>query len=178
MKRFVLVVMAAAGCGSAIRKDTDTLTESIRVFNEGVRWQRYAVAATAIPPAQREKFVDEMDQRSEDLKITDYEVVKVAPAGAKAAKVQIKVSWYSDREGTLHETHALQSWEQHGKEWWMVDAVRVRGHEMPGLTDRTTPEDSEDSRDSRDSKDSKTRKDSTGTDVSSPVSDGTSASAP
>lgn len=139
MKRLVglgLVMIATAGCGSALRKDTDNLTASIRVYNDGVRWQRYAVAATAIPPPQRAKFVDEMDERANELKITDYEIVRVEP-GAKAAKVQVKVSWYTDREGTLHETHALQSWERHGKEWWMVDAVRVRGHEMPGLTDRT-----------------------------------------
>jgi hypothetical protein len=142
-KRIVVPVFGmiiAAGCGSALRKDTDTLSESIRVYNEGVRWQRYAVAATAIPPAQRATFVDEMDERANELKISDYEIVKVDPAGAKAAKVQVKVSWYTDREGTLHETHALQSWEQHGKEWWMVDAVRVRGHEMPGLTERAETE--------------------------------------
>ena len=135
MKRLVLAMIVATGC-SAAQKDTETLTESIRVFNEGVRWQRYSVAATAIPPRDRAKFVDEMDERSNDLKITDYEIVKVDGAGAKAAKVQVKISWYTDREGTLHETHALQSWERHGKEWWMMDAVRVRGDEMPGLTDR------------------------------------------
>ena len=61
----------------------------------------------------------------------------------RAAKVQVKVSWYLDREGTLHETHALQSWERHGKEWWMVDAVRVRGHEMPGLTERAQHDDAD-----------------------------------
>ncbi len=138
MKRLVLAMITAIGATgcSAAQKDTETLTESIRVYNEGVRWQRYAVAATAIPPKLRAKFVDEMDERATELKITDYEIVKVDGAGSKAAKVQVKLSWYTDREGTLHETHALQSWERHGKEWWMVDAVRVRGAEMPGLTDR------------------------------------------
>lgn len=139
MKRLVLAMIIASGC-SAAQKDTETLSESIRVFNEGVRWQRYSVAATAIPPKERARFVDEMDERANDLKITDYEVVKVDASGAKAAKVQVKLSWYLDREGTLHETHALQSWERHGKEWWMVDAVRLRGAEMPGLTDRVAPD--------------------------------------
>ncbi|MGE0402763.1 MAG: hypothetical protein AB7T06_39025 [Kofleriaceae bacterium] len=136
MKRLVLAMAIGASACSAAQKDTETLSESIRVFNEGVRWQRYSVAATAIPPKDRAKFVDEMDERANELKITDYEVVKVDGAGSKAAKVQVKISWYLDREGTLRETHALQSWERHGKQWWMVDAVRVRGDEMPGLTDR------------------------------------------
>lgn len=138
MKRLVLALLVTSAC-SAAQKDTETLSESIRLYNEGVRWQRYAVAATAIPPRQRAAFVDEMDERGNELKITDYEVVKVDAAGAKAAKVQVKLSWYTDREGTLRETHALQSWERHGKEWWMVDAVRLRGAEMPGLTDRAEP---------------------------------------
>jgi len=136
MKRIVMALVFATAC-SAARKDTETLTESIRVYNEGIRWQRYAVAATAIPPKQRAKFVDEMDERANDLKITDFEVVKVDGAGTKAAKVQVKVSWYLDSEGLLKETHAIQSWERHGKDWWMVDAVRLRGAEMPGLTDRS-----------------------------------------
>lgn len=138
-----VLALGAVGC-SAAQKDTETLAESIRVYNEGVRWQRYAVAAKAIPPAQRATFVDEMDERSNDLKITDMEIVKVDGEGPKAAKVQVKISWYSDREGTLRETHALQSWERHGKQWWMMDAVRVRGAEMPGLTDRVeVPESDE-----------------------------------
>ncbi len=141
MKRLVLV-LAMVGC-SAAQKDTETLSESIRVYNEGVRWQRYAVAATALPPQERAKFVDEMDERANDLKITDMEIVKVDGEGAKTAKVQVKISWYLDREGTLHETHALQSWERHGKQWWMVDAVRVRGAEMPGLTDRVEVPDTD-----------------------------------
>lgn len=143
MKRFVLVMLLGVTACSAAQKDTETLSESIRVYNEGIRWQRYSVAANALPPKERARFVDEMDERSNDLKITDMEIVKVDGEGPKAAKVQVKISWYSDREGTLRETHALQSWERHGKQWWMVDTVRVRGHEMPGLTDRVEVPDSD-----------------------------------
>jgi hypothetical protein len=35
----------------------------------------------------------------------------------------------------VHETHALQTWERHGKVWWMVDEARLRGAEMPGLAE-------------------------------------------
>lgn len=129
----LLVVMLVAGCGSA-QKETETLSESIRSYNEGIRWQRYAVAASSVPPAERSAFVADMDERSEDLRITDYEVVTVDRRGRKEARVQVKVSWYRDTEGSLRETHAIQTWEQHGKDWWMVDETRLRGPEMPGLT--------------------------------------------
>ena len=76
-----------------------------------------------------------MDQRSGDVKITDYEVVRVDPRGANEARVQVKLSWYKASEGTVHETHAVQTWERHGKAWWMVDEARLRGPAMPGLVE-------------------------------------------
>lgn len=139
----VVALALAGGCGASA-KNTETLTESIRAFNDGVRWQRFSLAANAIPPKERGKFVDEMDQRAEDLRITDYEIVRVDSQGPRVAKVQIKISWYLDSEGTLRETHAVQTWELHGKQWWMVEATRLRGDEMPGLVEPATEPDSTD----------------------------------
>ncbi|HET7504504.1 MAG TPA: hypothetical protein VFK02_25960 [Kofleriaceae bacterium] len=128
-------LVLVAGCAAAQLRRENDLAESIQQFNDGVRWERFAVAATAIPPAQRAQFVDDMDQRASDLKITEYDIVKVDPRGEREAQVQIRLRWYRASEGTLHETHALQTWERHGKTWWMVDEARLRGTEMPGLTD-------------------------------------------
>ncbi|MBA3818976.1 MAG: hypothetical protein H0X17_08805 [Deltaproteobacteria bacterium] len=133
-----LVVLVACG---AKQQSSETLVESIRSYNDGMRWQRFAVAATLVPPRERSKFVEDMDERAEDLRITDYEVVKVDRKGAKEAEVQVKVSWYKDSEGTLRETHARQTWERHGENWLIVDTERMRGAEMPGLPDgQATPE--------------------------------------
>jgi hypothetical protein len=129
-----LLVLVAA-CGAPLLRSENDLSESIRQFNDGVRWERFALAASSIPPPQRSQFVDTMDERAGDLKITDYEVVNVDARGARAARVQIKLSWYKASEGTVHETHAIQTWERHGKVWWMVDEARLRGAEMPGLAE-------------------------------------------
>lgn len=134
MRALVVTLMVVTACGGAARQ-TETLSESIRLFNDGVRWQRFGVAANQIPPPERAAFVDEMDERASDLRITDYEVVKVDSQGPNEAKVQVKLSWYLDSEGTLRETHAIQTWELHGKAWWMVDAARLRGPSMPGLAE-------------------------------------------
>jgi hypothetical protein len=130
---YLISLILLAACGSAAQQNAETLAESIRSFNEGVRWQRFEVAAVSIPPRERSRFVEAMDERAEDLKITDYEVVKVDRKGDKEARVQVKVSWYLDTEGTLRETHALQTWQRRGKAWLMVDESRHRGDEMPGL---------------------------------------------
>lgn len=131
MKAIWFVLLA--GCASG--RSGDTLADSVRTYNDGVRWERFAVAAKHVPPQERSMFVDQADERAEDLKITDYEIVKVDAAGEREARVQIKLSWYRESEGTLRETQALQTWERHGKTWWMVDETRVKGDEMPGLAE-------------------------------------------
>jgi hypothetical protein len=129
MRAFWFVLLT--GCASM--KAGDTLAESVRQYNDGVRWERFAVAAVHVPPRERSTFVDDADERAKDLRITDYEVIKVDAKDAKEATVQIKLSWYRESEGKLRETQAVQTWEKHGKTWWMVDEARIKGHEMPGL---------------------------------------------
>lgn len=132
--RAALITVLFLACGAPQVRSENDLAASIQQFNEGVRWERFSAAATSIPPAWRSQFVDDMDQRASDLKITDYEIINVAPRGDREARAQIKLSWYRASEGTVHETHAIQTWERHGKVWWMVDETRLRGAEMPGLS--------------------------------------------
>jgi hypothetical protein len=132
MKTAMLVV-ALAACGSGLGKQENTLAESVTEFNEALRWSQFSNAAVHLPAKQRSQFVDEWDERAKDLKITQYDVVKVDQKGSRSASVQVKMEWYKDSEGTVHETHAIQTWEKHGKGWFLVDESRLRGVEMPGL---------------------------------------------
>ncbi len=138
MRAAVLCLLVA--CGGLAPKQPETLSDSIRAYNDGVRWGRFEVAAIHIPPKQRSQFVDEADERAKDVKITEYDVVRVEQRGEREARVQIKLEWYKDSEGTVHETHAMQTWERHGKEWLMVDEARLRGVEMPGLAEPVAKE--------------------------------------
>jgi hypothetical protein len=131
----ITILMLGSGCGAAALHSEPDLSESVRQFNDGVRWERFAAAASAIPSPERSQFVEDMDQRAGDVKITEYDVVRVDPHGEREARVHIKLSWYKASEGTVHETHAVQTWERRGKVWMMVDEIRLRGAEMPGLSD-------------------------------------------
>jgi hypothetical protein len=133
MNKLVLVVCVLSACGGLPLKNEETLVDAIRSYNDGVRWSRFEVAAVHVPPPERSQFVDEWDQRVKDLKITDYDVVRVDQKTAKMAKAQIRVEWYKDSEGTVHETSAIQTWERRGKAWFVVEESRLRGTEMPGL---------------------------------------------
>jgi len=141
MKAWVVIVVLAA---CAAPRSGDTLADSIRAYNDGVRWGRFDNAAIHVPAKQRSQFVDEADQRAKDLRITEYDIIRVEQRGDREAKVQIKLEWYKDSEGTVHETHAVQTWERHGKAWLMVDESRLRGTEMPGLPEPVARRDGPD----------------------------------
>ena len=82
-------VLALAACASAPRSGED-LFESVRTYHEGVRWERFPAAASRVPPAERDEFVEERDRLAEDLRISDYEVVRVAAKTDRRAQVQVK----------------------------------------------------------------------------------------
>jgi hypothetical protein len=141
MRRLLVLGTAyLVACGAAPKKGED-LMESVMTYNEGVRWERLTAAASRVPPAEREDFVDERDELAEDLKITDWEVKRVSDKGSDAAFVHVKYTWYKSDEGIVHETHARQSWERKGKAWLIVDERRTRGEEMPGLAEGEEEED-------------------------------------
>jgi hypothetical protein len=107
---------------------------AVRTYNEAVRWQRYPAAAAKLMPAERDDFLDERDALAEDLRITDYDVIRVRTAkSALRAAIQIKYTWFLDSRSIVHETHAVQDWELHGNVWIMADERRLRGEKMPGL---------------------------------------------
>lgn len=142
MTRWLPVIFVLAGCAPGLGGSaTENLTDSVRLYNDGVRWQRWENAASYLPPKERSKWVDDEDALGKDLRITEYDVVRIDPKGEKTAMVQVKMSWYRLTEATVHETHAMQTWERRGKDWLMVDQTRERGDEMPGLPEPLMKDD-------------------------------------
>jgi hypothetical protein len=135
MNKLAIVTVAAlaAGCASRAR-NAEALLDSVRTYHEGLRWSRIPVAASRIPPDERGEFIAAWDQLGEDLRITDYEVIQVAEA-ERAAKVEVKYTWYLDSRQIVHETRVGEDWEKKGEVWIRVGERRLRGEPMPGLPD-------------------------------------------
>jgi hypothetical protein len=148
MRRALATIVLLAGCGAAPKSGEDLMT-SVRTYNEGVRWDRLTAAASRVPPAEREDFVDERDELAEDLKISDWEVKRVSDKGRDRAYVHVKYTWYRSDEGIVHETHARQMWERKGKAWLIVGEQRTRGEEMPGLAEPPEAAESEEGEETR-----------------------------
>jgi hypothetical protein len=117
----------------------------VRAYNEGVRWQIFAQAASRIMPAEREAFLDEREQLEKELRVDDFEVTRLKLLGSdhKRARVQVDWSWHMDNEGIVKSTTTRQSWKLMGKRWILLEEVHLRGDEMPGVAPAPTAEDDE-----------------------------------
>ena len=129
--------VTALGCGAA-QREPEPLDQAVRLYNEGVRWQRFDEAASRLPVERRDDFLDQRDQLHEDLRISQYDIIRVRYDGKqRRARVQVKYTWYRESRGVVHETHAVQTWHR-GEEIWVMRGERhLRGESMPGLEEST-----------------------------------------
>lgn len=135
MLALVVTTSVGAGCGSSMKQSEDVMT-AVRTYGDGLRWQRHAMAASKLPPAERSDFLLERDVLAEDLRINGYDVVSVE--GGKDRNrtiIVLKYTWYGDREGIVRDTYARQEWERHGKVWILIKEEHLRGESMPGLAE-------------------------------------------
>jgi len=131
----LLALIGGAACRTPAQRRED-FGNAVRMYNEGVRWQRWSHAAAYIPAAERPDFVDERADLEKELRIDDFEVLRQDLAvGGQRATVRVRYTWHLDREGIVHETTATQGWEQRGRRWYMVEERRARGPEMPGVAE-------------------------------------------
>jgi hypothetical protein len=129
--RLVALVLLACACGGG-QKQNEDLINNIRAYQEGLRWRRYEQAADYVAPDERSQFLDRRDEIDKDLRIDDYEVVRVTLAeGHEEALVQIRFTWHLDNVGTVHETVVEEKWKKEKPVWRIVDTKHKRGEEMP-----------------------------------------------
>jgi hypothetical protein len=136
MMKWLAISVVVGGCAAAAQqRDSDTLDQSIHIYNENVRWERFAKAAVLLPPRQRADAIEQWDERAHDLKISDWELIKLAPHGAGEVRAHVKLSWYKPSEEIVRTTDAVQTWHKLGHNWLLIDETRLRGDEMPGLAE-------------------------------------------
>ncbi len=138
--RALAVIMILGACGGQ-QKPADDLLFDVRGYQEGLRWRRYEDAAARLKPSSREDFLDKRDELDDELRVDDYEImrVKMTSKGQKAT-VQVKLTWHMDGVGVVKDTVVEQSWERHRAGWMLVAEKHKRGDEMPGVVEAGVPE--------------------------------------
>jgi hypothetical protein len=110
-----------------------------------VRWANLPQAAVRILPSAREAFLNEREELEEELRIDDFEIMRLKMEGdsQETAKVQIKWTWHMDREGIVKSTTSRQDWRRYGSRWIMLKEAHLRGDEMPGINHKVEDEEKE-----------------------------------
>lgn len=139
---WVLAVAVLLGCGGT--QAVEPLPAAVRSYNEAVRWQRFSSAAAHLEPTRRDDFLDARDQLHEDLRINDYEMIRVRfDRDSVRARVHMKITWHLDSEGIVHDTHTVQTWHREGRRWFLIRENHLRGEPMPGVESSVEKESGE-----------------------------------
>ena len=128
----LLLLCAGSACsGGAQVRDQELMTD-VRSFQEGLRWRKYDQAADHVPAPSRVRFLDAHDELDGDLRIDDYEVLRVTLSGEREATVRVRYTWHLDSVGRVHESIYDQRWRREGKgrsAIWRVVATEPRSGE-------------------------------------------------
>jgi hypothetical protein len=133
-----LACAGAAACGST-QKPGRQLMDDVRTYQEGLRWRRYEDSASRLPAKVREMFLDVHEELDDELRVDDYEIMRVKFDGEKLAMVQVKITWHLDSVGIVHDTVVEQKWRLHKRSWYLVGEQQRRGEEIPGLAGTVLP---------------------------------------
>jgi hypothetical protein len=129
MRLIALLLLCACGAGQKANED---LLNNIRGYQEGLRWRRYEQAADYVAPDERASFLDRRDVIDKNLRIDEYEVMRVTLSeGHEEAIVQVRYTWHLDTVGTVHETVVEEKWTKDKPSWRIVETKHKRGEEMP-----------------------------------------------
>jgi hypothetical protein len=133
--RLCAVLLLCVACSQSGAKKTEDLVEDVRDFQEGMRWRDYDRAAHHVPAPQRVRFLDAHDEIDTDLRIDDYEVMRVnLTDDHTTATVRVKYTWHKDSVGTVYETIVDQRWERQGKVWRITSSEHKQGEPLPPET--------------------------------------------
>lgn len=133
--RSLAALLVIASCAQSGAKKTEDLVGDVRDFQEGLRWRNYDQAADHVVAPQRARFLDAHDDIDADLRIDDYEVMRVTVTGEHTeALVRVKYTWHRDSVGTVYETIVDQKWERQGKVWRIIGAEHRQGETLPPET--------------------------------------------
>jgi hypothetical protein len=125
-------IVLLLGCASGAQGKDQELMTDVRAFQEGLRWRKYDQAADHVHAAARVAFLDAHDELDGDLRIDDYEVLRVTLTGEREATVRVKYTWHLDSVGRVHESIVDQSWSRHGSgksAIWRIMATDARSGE-------------------------------------------------
>lgn len=121
------LALAAALAGCAPSASDMDLQRSVSVYNDSLRWKRFQVAASFIPPEARAAFLDRYLASEERLQIESLEVKSVAVVpGEKVPTFDVFVaaSAYLLPSNVVERIVFTERWQQQEGAWRVVHVDR------------------------------------------------------
>lgn len=117
-----------SGCASPItkHKEKKTLTafdERIKLYGRLLRWEEYEAAVNMVRHKD-ESPVDKNLERFKNLRVTDYEIKKVAlDTEYKSAVVEAEISFYFENTNSVKTIRDIQTWWLYEESnIWFIDS--------------------------------------------------------
>ncbi len=127
---FVLLLCACTPIKS--KQELQNLEPSVLQFYEQLKWYRGSLAKAYVAPALRPKFLDDVDEAQQKMKISYINVIRITPYEKnKKAAVRLRVVWHVVDEGIVHETVVEETWRRFKTTWLRFSSKVVRGKKPP-----------------------------------------------
>ncbi|MBU1239853.1 hypothetical protein KKF84_19450 [Myxococcota bacterium] len=130
---FLMSLLALWGCTPMKSKqELQNLEPSVIQYYEQLKWYRATLAKDYVVPAQRPKFLDDVDEASQKMKISYINVIRITPFEKnKKAAVRLRVVWHVVDEGIVHETVVEDTWKRFKNTWLKVSSKIIKGKKLP-----------------------------------------------
>jgi len=109
-----------------------SLSDSIRMFNDSLRWNRYQAAGKFVVPMDRGNFIRDQQNAGESRRIVEYKLVEILMEDPKTAGVIVQWSVTSTDSPVVQKERILQSWTQVGTEWFLLRIAEAENAETGG----------------------------------------------
>lgn len=132
---FAALIMSVIPVGCAGNK-RESLGEALRVFNDGVRWQRVDWSIGYVPKKKQPQYLARRAKRA-GIRVTGYTLQSVQVEGSKA-KAFVQIQWYSETRLRVLVTVVEQDWRFGENGWQVVEEHRIGGEPCPLVGRRST----------------------------------------
>ncbi len=104
------------------------LRDTLRTFNQQVRWGMWPAASSHVSQENREKWLAQRIANAQNLKLSDVRLVQVVSDGPRAtkAKVMVSITWYRTSDMRVQRANWLQTWNHSRLGWRLVDEEKQR----------------------------------------------------
>jgi hypothetical protein len=130
----IVALLFLTSCFVPSPNEKEALRDQVREWHDDVRWQRFPAASMRLPPARRQRFLDQTRAMENDVGMADYEILSVQPAGDGRAQVRANIDWEAKQTALLHRTELTELWQRVGADWVLVDVKVEKGEPLPFLT--------------------------------------------